>query len=336
MKFLKRFAMVIVMLILVWMVLALIAPKNVHVERSKVMQTDASVVFGQINTLKNWKTWSFWDQIDTKTMKDSWEGPESGVGAVHKWESPNDSVGTGSLTISKSEENKFVETQLHFEGKGEGVGGWKIADTTGGVKVTTYIDFGMPFIMRPMCFFMNMDKMLGPDFVRSLDNLDAKCANMPKTKTFNMSEKDLPDMMILSIRDTVKSMSEIGPKLGELYMEIGKVMKKAGADFTGPVFAIYHHYGDDMIDIEAGVPVNKEIKKTEGRVKYSVMKAGKVVMLDYYGAYEDMKIAYDAIHAWAEKNNRKLGDAPWEIYVGDPGIEKDPSKLLTQVVYYVE
>ena len=335
MKFFKRVVIFILVLLVIWSVAALFCPKVIHVERSMIMKSDAKTVFTQINTLKNWKTWSFWDNIDTKTMKDEFTGPESGVGAKHAWESPNDSVGKGSITISKSEENKFVGLELHFDGKGDATSAWKIADTTGGVNVTTYIDFAMPFFMRPMCLFMNMDKMLGPDFERSLSNLKT-IAEKPVTPDYMVVEKDQASMMILSIPDSVKSVNDIGPKLGALYGEIGMQVGKAGAKMAGPVFCIYHHFAPNRIIMEAGVQVDKKISKTEGRVKYWETKGGKVVSVDYYGSYDKMQPVYDIIKKWAADNNKKLSTDAWEIYIGDPGIEKDWSKILTQVVFAVE
>jgi effector-binding domain-containing protein len=337
MKFLKRLGIFILALLVVWIVLALFQPKVVHVQRSMVMNTDAATVYSQVNTLKNWKVWSFWDNIDKKTMKDTWEGPESGVGAIHKWESPNDSVGKGTLTITKSEANKLVETKLEFDGKGEAMGGVRLADTTGGTNVTWYMDMEIPFFFRPMCLFMNMDKMLGPDFEKTLSNLKSTCENMPKPMEFAMGEKDQPSMMVLTILDSVKTIDQIGPKLGELYGKIGAELKEANGKMAGPVFAIYHTFAPgNKIVLEAGVPVDKKIEKTSAPVKYWETKAGKVVSLDYYGPYDKMQPAYDQVKKWAQDNNKKLADAPWEIYVGDPGVEKDPMKILTQLVYYVE
>src|ERR1041385_2619959 len=136
MKILKRIVIVIVILLAAWIILALIAKPEVHVERTTMINAPASAAFEQVNSLKNWKTWSYWDNIDKVSMHDSFAGPESGVGALHYWNSPNDSVGKGNLKITQSTPNQFVETELSFEGMGSSMGGWKFKDTTGGVMVT--------------------------------------------------------------------------------------------------------------------------------------------------------------------------------------------------------
>jgi hypothetical protein len=177
MKILKGIGFTIIILGVIYIVLALFGPSKMHVERSTMINASSGTVYNEINTIKEWQTWSYWDNIDPN-MKSTYEGPESGVGAVHHWTSENDSVGNGMLTVMKSEPTSLVECKLEFEGMGEAISGWKISDTTGGVKATAYMDSDVPFMMRPMMMFMNMDAMLGPDFEKSLSGLKSRCESI--------------------------------------------------------------------------------------------------------------------------------------------------------------
>jgi effector-binding domain-containing protein len=49
-----------------------------------------------------------------------------------------------------------------------------------------------------------------------------------------------------------------------------------------------------------------------------------------------MKGAHDAIHQYAADKGLKLKSPAIEEYVGDPGVEKDPNKVLTKVYYLIE
>jgi hypothetical protein len=71
MKILKRIALVLGVLVGIWLILALFAPSNVRVERTAMINAPAAIVFDQVNTLQHWKAWSYWDNIDKITMKDS-------------------------------------------------------------------------------------------------------------------------------------------------------------------------------------------------------------------------------------------------------------------------
>lgn len=50
-------------------------------------------------------------------MKISYNNIKSGVGSEILWSSANQNVGNGTMTITKSEPDKTVETELNFNGK---------------------------------------------------------------------------------------------------------------------------------------------------------------------------------------------------------------------------
>lgn len=177
-KILKRTAIVLVVILLVYLISASFLPGRIHVERTTAVKADPALIFGQINDLKNWKTWSYWDRIDP-AMKSTYSGPASGAGMKHSWESANDSVGKGSLTITKSEPNTFVETELYFDGMGTSLGGWKLQEKQDYVEVSTYMDIDVAFLLRPMMAMMDMDKMLGADFEKTLAGLKKRCESLP-------------------------------------------------------------------------------------------------------------------------------------------------------------
>ena len=336
MKILRKIGIALFALAFIYIVLAFIAPSHCRVERSAIINSDAKIVFTNVNTLKKWKQWSYWDNIDKVTMKDSFSGPESGVGAKHWWESKNDSVGKGTLTISKSEENKYIEAELYFDGMGTSMAGWRFADTTGGTKVTASMDMDIPFLGRPFMMFMNMDKMLGGDFEKTLAGLKTLSENEPKTPEIIVEEKDIPAMHVLTITDTVSVTPEIGPMLGKLYMEIGKVATEFKYEQNGAVFCIYHKFDSNMIVMEAGIPIKTKGDKTKGRVKNYSFSGGKAAFTEFKGPYEQTILAHNAINKWAKENGKTLLASPWEVYVNDPGIVKDPNEYLTDIYYFIK
>jgi effector-binding domain-containing protein len=341
-KFLKRTGIVLLVLVLIWTITALFSSPTCHVERTMAINAPAGVVFDQINTLQNWKKWSYWDNIDKISMHDSFAGPESGIGNKHFWNSPNDSVGKGSLTITRSEPNKFVETELAFDKMGTSMGGWKINDSAGTVYVTTYMDMKPPFFMRPMMLFMNVDKMLGPDFDKSLDGLkkvSEAAASLSASSTAKIEQTTVPSMEIMSIMDSCTS-SNISQKLGQLYMEIGVETQKQGLKQAGPVFAVYHKVimnadGSKNFVLQAGIPVDKP-GKSAGRVKAWTVPAGNVVKASYYGPYDKVEPTYMALQEWMSKNGKTADGPPWESYVTDPGKEPDSTKWLTEIYYAIK
>lgn len=340
MKILKGLGIGIALLVAIYLILALFGPAKTHVERSTMINADATTVYNEVNTLTHWKSWSYWDNIDPN-MKSTFEGPESGVGAKHLWESKNDSVGKGSLTISKSDPGKFVETTLEFEGMGTSIGGWTMKDTAGMTMVTAYMDMETPFLFRPMMLFMDMDEMLGGDFEKSLNGLKDHCESLPKeTATEYVSEmSNMPAWKIMTVTDS-GTQAELGMKFGMLYQEIGAEMKKQGLTQAGPVLAIYDKHearadGSMFFVFRAGVPVDKEGKSTD-RVMHTESTPSTAVKCNYYGGYNNLEAGHESINKYITDNGKTIAGPVWEVYVTDPGLEPDSTKWLTEIYYPVQ
>jgi effector-binding domain-containing protein len=94
---------------------------------------------------------------------------------------------------------------------------------------------------------------------------------------------------------------------------------------------LYHHPArrDDPMDIDFGVQVGRRFEP-QGNVRCVETPAGMVAKTIHRGRYDQLKGAHDAIHGWCAANNRRIGNASWEIY-GDPS--PDPAKQETTICY---
>jgi effector-binding domain-containing protein len=63
--------------------------------------------------------------------------------------------------------------------------------------------------------------------------------------------------------------------------------------------------------------------------------AGKVLVIDYYGAYDKSMQAHATMADYMEKRGLRRSFV-LEEYVTDPMTEKDPSKWLTKIYYLVK
>lgn len=340
MKILKGIGITLVVLAALYFILALFGPSECNVQRSIVINQRPDVVFNEINDLRQWKNWSYWDNIDPN-MQSTYEGPEAGVGAKHLWESENKNVGKGSLTITKSEPNSLIECELAFEGMGSSTVGFTLKDTTGGTLVTTYMHSKTPFLFRPMMLFMNMDEMVGGDFEKTLAGLKnhTEALGSPTMADYKMEAAMTPAWMVMTIADSATE-SDISQKFGMLYGEIGAAMEKQGLKQAGAPFAIYENVqhnpdGSMKFWFKAGIPVDKK-GKNAGRVVYSETKATEAVKCNYYGGYNNMEACHNAIHQHISDNGKTISGAPWEVYVTDPGMEPDSTKWLTEIYYPVQ
>jgi effector-binding domain-containing protein len=56
----------------------------------------------------------------------------------------------------------------------------------------------------------------------------------------------------------------------------------------------------------------------------------------FYGPYELTPKGYAAVEEWLKQHPDKVAAGPntsYDIYIGDPGVEKDPYKVLTDIVF---
>jgi len=148
-------------------------PSDYRLERSIVISAPAEKIFPYLNDLHKEDAWSPWSKLDP-AMKKTFSGPESGVGSVYGWDG-NDKVGAGQLTITDVQENARVARKLEFTRPYQSAADTEITlkPQEGGTLVTWSMSGHKGYIDKAFCFFMDMEKMVGPDFEKGLAQLKA-------------------------------------------------------------------------------------------------------------------------------------------------------------------
>lgn len=336
MKILKKILIGIVVVVVLLLVISFFLPSKVHVERAQVIKAPVDIVFNQVNTLKNWGSWSYWDNIDS-AMKSEFVGTEMGVGAIHKWSSEHEMVGTGSMEITESVVNEKVITKLQFDGEGDAIGSWLFQQSEEGTNVTVMMDMDMGAnpIAKFFAFIMHFDAMIGTDFEKTLTGLKNHAESLPVKPHYDITVKEITSQPAYTIVDSTQ-ISGISAKLGELYGELMAHITTTKEMIVGQPFAIYHKWDiAGTIVLEAGLPV-QNAKTVKGRIKATAIDLCKAVTASHFGKYEDTGLLHQAIDEYVAQNNHKVIGSPWEVYVTDPGTEPDTSKWETQVFYPVE
>lgn len=176
MKLLKILLGIILALVVIFLVLSATGPKNYKVERSALIKANDSIVYSFIGKFSNWASWSPWNEKDpgvTYTL----DGEDGKVGTTYSWTGGNpDITGTGSMKVIEATPGKSFKYQLAFTEPWEmsSQGGFIIEAQDSSQTKITWIDEGdIPFSQRAMMHFMNLDKMMGPDFERGLFKIDS-------------------------------------------------------------------------------------------------------------------------------------------------------------------
>ena len=176
MRALKITGVIVGVLVILFFGIGMFLPSEVNIERSIVIEASPEVVFDQVNDLRKWKEWSPWHQMDPN-MEITYEGFLMGEGASYKWKS--DVVGNGELTITESHPNQYIATDMSFTDEGKALSYYRFESIEDGTLVT----WGMETEMgnNPLAKYMGlvMDRVVGNDFEKGLQNLKSHVLNLP-------------------------------------------------------------------------------------------------------------------------------------------------------------
>ncbi|AFD05300.1 SRPBCC family protein [Solitalea canadensis] len=165
-------ALIIVLLAIIFLLAALIAPKGYSFKREITINKPVQLVFDYLRHLKNQDQFNKWVMMDPH-LKKSFRGNDGEVGFVYAWEG-NKQAGVGEQEIIRIENNRKIEVEVRFDKPMKGVAYTPFTTmpiSNNETKVTWGMSSKMNYPLNIILLFMNMDKMLGKDVEGSLELL---------------------------------------------------------------------------------------------------------------------------------------------------------------------
>ena len=164
----KKILLGFVLVVAVFAVVVALKSPDFRYVRSSTMAVPPAVPFAQVNDFHNWGAWSPWAKLDP-TMKQTFEGAPSGVGAVYTW-AGDMNVGEGRMTITESRPNEVIKIKLKFLKPFPGINDTVFTFKPEGNQTTVTWDMvgKTSFIPRAFGMFVDMDKMIGDMFDQGL------------------------------------------------------------------------------------------------------------------------------------------------------------------------
>ena len=173
---------VIVLVVILAVLAGVIAsrPAEFRLSRSRVMAAPPAAVHAYVNDLHKWQEWSPWEKLDP-AMKREYSGSPSGPGAAYHW-AGNKKAGEGRMTITDSRPPESVTIRLDFikPFSATNTTQFDLAPSGPGTNVTWTMAGHNNFMAKAIHLFMDMEKMVGPDFERGLASLDTVTAGPAK------------------------------------------------------------------------------------------------------------------------------------------------------------
>lgn len=341
MKILKKIAIVILALIVIYVVLGLIGPSGYKITRSIKIGAPIEVVFDQTSLYKNWAAWSPWAKLDANA-KYSIENDNQKTGATMSWVGDPESVGTGGMVTSQIEKNKKFYYDLTFKVPFEMTshGGFNYTEEGDSVLLEWFDSGEFEFMARPMMLFMDLEAELGPEFEKGLADIKSICESMETAPKVEITKIELTPQPILYIEEASSLNSDsISMKMGAAFGEIGAFMKKHNLNMGGAPLAITKVFSltEMYWEFNAAIPVVESLEGIDGngRVKIGMTPEGKAVKAVHVGSYETSVSTYNAIEAYIKEKGLEQAGNPWEEYIDDPMVVKE-DELRTNIYYPVK
>lgn len=154
------------------LIIALFVDRDYQVSRSVTVEYPKTAVFEYLRYLKNQEQFTVWNQMDPD-MKKEYINEDGNVGAIFKWTSKNEDLGSGELEIKEVDPYDKIVYELRLSEPWESTN--KIWFDLEGQNHTTVVKWSIegktPYPFNFLTLFMDMDEMMGSDLEQGLENL---------------------------------------------------------------------------------------------------------------------------------------------------------------------
>lgn len=168
---LRKILLGLLVLVVVVIVVVALQPADFRIARHATVAAAPAAVFEHINDFHRWEAWSPWAKLDP-ACKNSFSGPEKGVGAAFAWDGNNE-VGAGSMTIQESVPGEKVVIRLEFlrPMKAVNTALFSLTPEGAGTAVEWTMTGKNGFMGKVFSLVVDCDAMVGGDFEKGLAGL---------------------------------------------------------------------------------------------------------------------------------------------------------------------
>ena len=341
MKYLKIFAIFLLVVIAVTSITSMVLPAKQRVERVIIINVPVSAAYQQLIKLENFNRWAVWNQQDS-SIKNTLAGTDGTVGASSSWAGHPEISGEGKIVIASLRPNRKIVHDLTFIKPAKGAAQSELIleeINAGTTKLTWEFDLTTPRPWNILNLFSSMDKKMGKDFEKGLDNMKAAIEKMTTTmhaKAYDVKTINFPASAFATIRQQIKwsdMVSFYAQQLPKVYEEVQKVNAAPGIPS-----GLFYEWDEksQLTDLAVAIPVPIGTKMENNTIQVVNIPASKAVFVDYSGAYDKIQEAYNSIRKYLADNNLKEKTPAIEQYITDPAKEKDTTKWKTKIVFLVE
>lgn len=145
-------------------------PDSFIIRRSTTINAPPEKVYALIQDFHEWGQWSPFEKLDPD-MKRTFGDPAAGLGGTYAWEGKK--AGAGSMKIKEAAPGRRVAIALDFTKPfpASNTAIFDLVPEGAGTRVTWAMTGKSPLMFKVMDTVMGMDKTLGRDFEKGLNDL---------------------------------------------------------------------------------------------------------------------------------------------------------------------
>jgi effector-binding domain-containing protein len=337
-KFFRFIGILLLLIIGVFLILCLSAPKEVNMTKSVSIKAPKQLVWEQMLYFKNWDSWSPWVEKDP-TTKVTLSGNDGTVGSGYSWVAEKMGQGTVTNSYTSGDSMHFnMQFIKPFEATPDGF--VKVEDEGNGMTKASWNYHGENnfigggFMKLMELFGHGLDK----DYERGLQRIKEKCEKMASETP---AAAVMPEMKVMEMQFPGHTYAGVRKLIGwnemdKFFMDTYPALKsKLGDSKQDPASALYYTWdtAKHQTDVAAVFPVS-DAKAAKGATVFTI-PASKSYMIAYQGPYSNMKAAHNALGKHLADKNEKM-NLVIEEYVKNDNNEKDSTKWVTNIYYLVK
>lgn len=329
-----RIILIVIGLVVVLGAIGFFVQKDFDVTRSVTIDADRETVHAVLTDFNQFAEWNPWGDIDPN-MTYSVEGEPGTVGHSYTWESENDSVGNGVMTMDYISD-ETISIKVSFSGgQYELSSGHNITTTDAGTEVTWFASGSMPYIFAMMA---DMDATIGAQYEQGLSRLQGMVETMePMAEEVEVSTVTLEPMTFVGYRaevaiDDMQSAYDEA-KIGSMYEAIMMVTQE-----VGPMATLYYVWDEENnrteMAVAVQVPAGTEVPGFE-TFETTEMMAAKAT---HTGTYDNIGETHEAMMGYVAENGYGWDETnpSMEVYTVGMGDTENEDDLVTEIYHAIK
>ncbi len=339
MKVIKYLFFLIVIGLIGLFVYAATKDGSFQILESKTINAPSEVIFKNVNDLKKWEAWDPWKKKDP-SMQLAYGNNTVGKGSSYSWESETE--GTGSMTTISVIPNLEIAQEVTYStpiGDSRSNVYWTFEEQdTGGTKVSWGMNGEQSLLEKVYFLFKDesIDDTVRPMYKQGLENLSALA--LKEIALYNINIEGVVDFeggYYMYVTAEVQQ-AAVSQKMAEMFGMISKYMSDNNIPQSGMPLTVYKEMNSDQgtTIMSTGIPVaERVIVPWNNTVLCGKLPKGKMIKTVLTGNYTNLGEAWEKAYGYMAQNELQptWNSEPFEIYMNDPGIVKNPAKWVTNL-----